>query len=49
MQQTTPFVGGLQQVMSFLPAGGPMQSNSYVFGASMSPGGFAVSYESCVR
>ena len=36
------FVGGLQQVMPFLPVGGPMQSNSYVFGASMSPGGFAV-------
>ena len=42
VQQTTPFVGGLQQVMPFLPVGGPMQSNSYVFGASMSPGGFAV-------
>ena len=41
VQQTTPFVGGLQQVMPFLPVGGPMQSNSYVFGASMSPGGFA--------
>ena len=40
--QTTPFVGGLQQVMPFLPVGGPMQSNSYVLGASMSPGGFAV-------
>ena len=45
VQQTTPFVGGLQQVMPFLPVGpvgGPMQSNSYIFGASMSPGGFAV-------
>ena len=42
VQQTTPFVGGLQQVMPFLPVGGLMQSNSYVFGASMSPGGFAV-------
>ena len=42
VQQTTPFVGGLQQVMPFLLVGGPMQSNSYVFGASMSPGGFAV-------
>ena len=35
--QATPFVGGLQQVMPFLPVGGPWQSNSYVFGASMSP------------
>ena len=41
-EQTTPFVGGLQQVMPFLPVGGLMQSNSYVFGASMSPRGFAV-------
>ena len=40
--QTTPFVCGLQQVMPFLPVGGPVQSNSYVFGASVSPGGFAV-------
>ena len=45
VQQTTPFVGGLQQVMPFLPVGGPMQSNSYVFGASISPGGFAVTLE----
>ena len=29
------FCGGLQQVMPFLPARGPMQSNSCVFGASM--------------
>ena len=28
--------------MPLLPVGGPLQSNSYVFGASMSPGGFAV-------
>ena len=43
VQQVMSLVGGLQQVMPFLPVGGLLQSNSYVFGASMSPGGFAVS------
>ena len=35
------FVGGMKQVMPFLPVGGPLQSNSFGFGASMSPG-FAI-------
>ena len=37
-----PFIGGMQQVMPLLPVRGPLQSSGYVFGASMSPGGFAI-------